>query len=76
LLLGDTGITNLDFLKGLDKLTFVVLNEHTLENIDGIYTLPNLQELLVDSTTAELIDVERLEELHKDAYFHFEIDDS
>ena len=76
LFLGDTGITNLDFLKGLDKLTFVILNEHTLENIDGIYTLPNLQELLVDSTTAELIDVERLEELHKDAYFHFEIDDS
>lgn len=76
LFLGDTGITNLDFLKGLDKLTFIILNEHTLENIDGIYTLPNLQELLVDSTTAELINVERLEELHKDAYFHFEIDDS
>ena len=57
-------------------MTFVILNEHTLENIDGIYTLPNLQELLVDSTTAELIDVERLEELHQDAYFHFEIDDS
>ncbi|MCR5615383.1 MAG: WYL domain-containing protein [Saccharofermentans sp.] len=61
-----TGTTNLDFLAGHRSLRTLCLHELTVENVEGIYHLPRLRRLIVNRTTAALIDESRLREIYGD----------
>lgn len=58
LTLDSTGITNLDFLEGLD-LTRLSIHELTIENVNSIYSLHKLRFLIVNKPVSRLIDPER-----------------
>ncbi len=60
-----TGITNLDFLNGMN-ITRLTLKELTLENVEGLYSLPNLRVLTVNKPVARLIDRQRLKRVYGD----------
>ena len=60
-----TGITNLDFLNGMN-ITRLTLKELTLENVEGLYSLPNLRALRVNKPVARLIDRQRLKRVFGD----------
>lgn len=70
-----TGITNLDFLAGHPQVKSVCLHELTLENVDAIYSIPNLERLVVNRTTSALIDENRLRQTYGEN-FRYEIEDS
>ncbi len=71
----NTDITNLNFLKGLDKLTQLELDEYYLDDVEAIYSIPNLKELYVNKATAALIDEKRLKKTYTNPSFIYEVVD-
>ena len=60
-----TGITNLDFLNGMN-ITRLTLKELTLENVESLYSLPNLKMLTVNKPVARLLNRQRLKNVFGD----------
>lgn len=60
-----TGITNLDFLNGMN-ITRLTLKELTLENVEALYSLPNLKMLTVNKPVARLLNRQRLKSVFGD----------
>ena len=71
----NTDVIDLEFLKGLNKLVQIELDEYYLENIEAIYSIPTLKELYVNKATAALIDEKRLKKTYTDKDFIYEIVD-
>ena len=60
-----TGITNLDFLNGMN-ITRLTLKELTLENVEALYSLPNLKMLTVNKPVARLLNRQHLKNVFGD----------
>lgn len=60
-----TGITNLDFLNGMN-ITRLTLKELTLENVEALYSLPKLKMLTVNKPVARLLNRQRLKNVFGD----------
>ena len=56
LMLEHTGIKDLGFLRGNAGITRLTLREFSLENIEDLYTLPNLKSLTVNKPVARMLD--------------------
>ena len=67
LMLENTGITDLGFLMGLERVFRLTIREYSLENIEGLYNLPNLKILTVNKSVARLLDKDRLRRVYGDS---------
>lgn len=69
-----TGITDLEFLRGHARIVRLTVCEYSLENIEAIYSIPNLRYLTVNKPVARLISKARLKRTYGES-FRYSVED-